>query len=220
MELGGFHSRNRIQVAADVKPNRTHRSLVPEPHAFRVLVVLNEMANVDCAVDVATVVENRSAQPLFDAERKTQFRIENEQLTASNRHLEIYARGWVSGVAACGYRALRPGAVDRKTAKSGFTSGKEAFTGGHVAVAESFGQTQRNSVCPDRRAERLVVGTLPHETGEVGAGLQRFGGDSQGQSLVETAASVQRFVGSVANPGGGKRRKPEALVFGQHESRN
>src|SRR6267378_5238533 len=220
IELGSFHSRNRVQVASDVKPNRTHRSLVPQPHAYRVCVVLNEMANVDCAVDVATVVENRSAQPLFDAERKTQFRIEDEQLAASNRHLEIYARGWVSGVAACGYRALRPGAVDRKTAKSGFTSGKEAFTGGHVAVAESFGQPQRNSVCPDCRAERLVVGTLPQETCEVGAGAQSLGGDSQVQRLIETAASIQGFVTGIANPGGGKRRKPEALVFGQHESRN
>src|SRR5258708_24432385 len=178
------------------------------------------MANVDCAVDVATVVENRGAQPLFDAERKTQFRIEDEQLTASNRHLEIYTRGRVSGVAARGYRALRPGAVDRKTAKRGFTSGKEAFTGRHVAVAESFGQTQRNSVRPDRRAKRLVVGTLPQETCEVHAGAQRLGGDSQVQRLIETAASVQGFVTGIANPGGGKCRKADSLVLRQHQSRN
>src|SRR6266446_8829285 len=205
IELGSFHSRDRVQVSSDVKPNGAHWSLVPESHAYRVGVVLNEMANVNCAVDIPTVVENRSAQTLFDAQWKTQFRIEDEQLTASNGYLEIYARGRVSGVAACGYRALRPGAVDRKTAKSGFTSGKEAFTGRHEAVAESFGQPQRNSVCPDCRAERLIVGTLPQEAYEVGARAQGVWGDSQVQSLVETAASVQRFVASVANPGGGKR---------------
>ena len=78
VELGSVHSRNRVQISSDVKPDRTHRSLIPEPHAYRVRVVLNEMANVDCAVDVATVVENRSAQSLFNAQRKTQFRIEDE----------------------------------------------------------------------------------------------------------------------------------------------
>ena len=137
------------------------------------------MANVDCAVDVATVVENRSAQPLFDAQRKTQFRIEDEQLTASSRYQEVYASGRVSGVAARGYRALRPGAVDRKTAKSGFTSGEEAFTGRHEAVAEGFGQPQRNSVCPDCRAELLIVGTLTPEAYDVGARALGLWGDSR-----------------------------------------
>src|SRR6266436_5858927 len=163
IELGSLHSRNRVQVSSDVKPNGAHWSLVPESHAYRVGVVLNEMANVNCAVDIPTVVKNRSAQPLFDAQGKAQFRIEDEKLTASDGYLEVYTRGRVSGVAARGYGALRPGAVDRKTEKRGFTSGKEAFTGRHEAVAESFGQPQRNSVCPDSRAERPIVGTLTQE---------------------------------------------------------
>src|SRR4030095_7285351 len=110
-EHGSFQSCNRVQVASDVKPNRAHGGLIPEPHAYRVCVVLKEMANVDCAVDVATIIETRSAQPLFDAQRKTQFRIEDEQLTASSRYQEVYASGRVSGVAAGGRRALSPGPV-------------------------------------------------------------------------------------------------------------
>ncbi len=205
IELGSLHSRNRVQVSSDVKPNGAHWSLVPESHAYRVGVVLNEMANVNCAVDIPTVVKNPSAQPLFDAQGKAQFRIEDEKLTASDGYLEVYTRGRVSGVAARRHRSLRPCPVDRKTAKSGFTSGEEAFTGRHVAVAKGLGQPQRNSVCPDCRAERFVIGTLPQQTCEVGAGAQSFWGDSQIQSLVETAASIQRFVTGIANPGGGKR---------------
>src|SRR5215472_18125430 len=52
VKLAGSHSGNRVQVLPYVKPNRTYWSLVPEPDTYRVRVILDEVADVDRAVDI------------------------------------------------------------------------------------------------------------------------------------------------------------------------
>src|SRR5215472_13178227 len=59
VELGRFHSSDGVEVASDIKPDRAYGSPIPQPDAYRVAVVFDEMANVDCAVHVAAVIENR-----------------------------------------------------------------------------------------------------------------------------------------------------------------
>src|SRR5262249_27817493 len=208
VKLCGLHSCYRVQISSDVQANRTHRRRVPQSNAHGVCVIANKVAKPDGAVYVAAVVENSCAEPLFDSQRKAQFRIENEQLIASNGDLQVYASCGITGIAARRNGALRTRSVDRKSTKSGLTAREESFTGRNVTAAKRLGQSQSDPICPHRFAERLVVGSLSQKACKISVRSQKFWGDSQVQGLVKAAARIQRFVARVANPRRRQRRKP------------
>src|SRR5215467_12456355 len=78
IELSSLHPIYRVQIATDVKANRTDRGFVPEADAHSVRIIANELGNANRAVHISTVIENRCAQALFNAQGKTEFRIENK----------------------------------------------------------------------------------------------------------------------------------------------
>src|SRR5262245_29596058 len=73
VELSCFDSRYGVQISSNIKSNWPDRSLVSQANAHGVGVVSNEIVYRNGAVDVAAVVEDRGAEPLFNGQRKTQF---------------------------------------------------------------------------------------------------------------------------------------------------
>src|SRR4029077_1565367 len=202
VELGSFHTRYRVQVAPDIEANGPYWRVVPQADTHRIRVIPNEVTDTNGTVDIPAVVENRCSQSLFDSQRKTEFRIEHEQLIAAPGDLPVHARRGDRGIGAGGRRALGTRSIDREATKRGFTAGEEALTRRNVSACKRMSEPQCDPVCPDRLPKWFVIGALAEEASEVGVGAQSLRCNAQVQRLIKTSAGIQRLVARIANPGG------------------
>ena len=91
--LQGINSRDRIQITPNVKTYRADRRSVPESKTDRIGVIVNEAGKIYCAIDVAAIVEDHTAQRLVDMKREAQLRIEDKQLPAADGHSHVHTTG-------------------------------------------------------------------------------------------------------------------------------
>src|SRR5690349_15947057 len=126
----------------NVKAYRPHRRLIPQPDPDAVGIFLREQGKINFSVDVAPIVEDRSAQPFLQRNRKAQLRIEDQEHVAADGHRNRRAGGWIALVPAGYDGPLWSCAVNRKAAQGIAAAGKEFFAQRHPARLDFLSEAE------------------------------------------------------------------------------
>src|SRR5262249_46945437 len=112
---------------ADIYPYWPNGRTVSNAAAHAVGVLITKAAQPDASEYVSAVIEDGSGQLAHDLERKTQLGVQDQQLLAADRHADQRTSRKIAGIPAYGYRPLRPGSVEWKSAQGASPAGEEAF---------------------------------------------------------------------------------------------
>src|SRR6185369_960086 len=101
-----FDARRRIQVVADVHTHWPNRSCIAETNSKRIRVLAMKTDRLE---DVTAVVKGNHAQPALQRYRNAEFRIDDQQLVSTTRHIRVAGRiyRWIAEA----NRLLRPRTV-------------------------------------------------------------------------------------------------------------
>src|SRR5579864_2155596 len=105
-----------IQIAPNVKAHWTNRGRVTQSHSDRVAVVVDEVMDVDRAIDIASVVKDHAAERLCNSQGKARFGIQNEKLSSAHGHGDVHTSRLALHHSAERNQVLRTGLVNGKSA--------------------------------------------------------------------------------------------------------
>src|SRR5262249_34941431 len=142
---------------------------ITQAEANAVGVLCPEIAKSNAAEDVATVIESRATQ-LEDMQWKAQFGIQDYELVSANGHADLRTSCRVARIATDSYGALRPRAVQGKSAKGAAAAGEKALAQRDVRAGECLLEAQAQAVGPDSvfAEDTFVVRDLRLQAAKVG----------------------------------------------------
>src|ERR1700691_1673294 len=155
--LGRVDSWNGCQPAPNIDPNRTHRRLIANAEPDRMGVIVSKLTKVNIRIDVPPVIENHSAQILFERHRETQFRVDDCQHIAANRNADQRTGGRYARIAAHADGPLRSCSIDRKSAKRLCASREKTLAERHVSSRKWLRKSHAKIVGPDEPRSDLFI---------------------------------------------------------------
>src|SRR6185437_11252415 len=112
--------------------NRANGRVVTKPSSDGMREVIGELIEPNATENVTAVVKNDAPETVVDGQRKAEFRINDKEHLAADRHADQRAGGLIGGIAANGQRSLRSGAIDWESAKRVRAAREKSLADRHV----------------------------------------------------------------------------------------
>src|SRR4029077_13080990 len=212
--------RDGIQVAPEVDADWTDWRGIAQPNSHGVCVIVDEVVEVDCAIDVATIVEHYAAERFYYAQGKACLRVQNDKLLAANRYRNVDTSRLTFQDITKWHQTLGTSLINRKAAQGRAAARKEQLAGRDKASGEWSRQPQTDAVRKHQGMDRLVVCVLGKELGEVRARTECGRSDPKVDGGIGSSMCVERLVAGIVNQRCRERREPYVSVLFKHKFRN
>src|SRR5215469_8940373 len=155
-ELRRADASRGVQIVSDVDPHRADGGRVTQPYANRITVMVDEIREIDSAVNVTSVIKDYPAQVAHNGDRVAQLGIKDEELIPPDRDGNLRTVGLARG--AEGNVTYRAGFIDGEAAQGGPPAGKKSLAGRHLAACKGSRQAQAHAVGEHHPVHGLVIG--------------------------------------------------------------
>src|SRR5215475_13678020 len=177
------------------------------------------------AEDVAAIVERCEAEVCevheqefpFDRQRNAQLGVQDKELIAPYRHIDLAARRRIRRIVADGNRLLWSRAVQRESAKRAAAPREEQLAERHVATGKRSCQAEPDAVCPDHAADGLVDRGLSEELAEARVRSENARIHVKLQAVVCAFMGIQWIVARVPKPYRGQSGQARVQIAWRHQ---
>jgi len=175
----------------------------------------------DSRKDVAAIVEGNNAKALFERNGNTGFSVDDHQLIAAARHVDL-GTVWSALTGATDIDiTLWPRAVQREAAQRIAATGKERLTQGDAAVGKRLGESDADAVGPHDVMKLLSVQScLGGEFREIDTGAELAGVDIDFKRSQHALVFVENIVARIAGEICAETRETNVLVSAGNEFGN